>query len=729
MTGTADCDLTEEHPLRLHCAQVDAAFLPTFGIKPYLGRNFTREEDRPNAPKVALASYGFWRSRLGGSDEAVGRTIDLGGVPTRIVGVLPSTFEMPDLVRVDLVVPQAIAQTQYRPGENGSRPIRVFGRLKAGVSLPQAFSQLQPFFREQLQGVPPGFRNVVRPVLRSVRSYQVGNAKLAAWLLFGGTLVILLIVGANVAGLLLARSVARGRELAVRTALGAGRWRLIRQTFTESGLLSLFGGVTGCAVAGVLLRLFKALAPAGIPRLQDVAMDGRILLFALVVTIVCGVLFAIAPALVSPRPSALTGRTANIATSRLTLRHLLITAQLALSLILVSVAALLLQSLWNLQEIRPGIDSEHVMTAEITLAPRLHPNSASRQRFFDELIERMRTMPGVTAVAVSDTAPPNGFVHSRPISLLEVPGRPVLPLGTGGIVDWRSVTPEYFRALGIAIVKGSGFREQDRASKLTEFVISASLARRLFGRENPVGRSIKLVTGANASTEVKVVGVAADVKNNGLSGKSDPEYYELRKRIDDPNAGANQNLTSMSLHSYDGHAIVLVRTALRPEFAAKWIRSETAALDPTMPVTISTLSAQVRALTERPRFNAVLLSAFALVGLLLAAAGLYGLISYLAMQRRQEIGLRMAVGATPRQIVLLILAHALRWTVAGIGIGVAGTWIASRFLGSLLFQASPRSPLLLGASATVLLVVAVAAALIPALRASRTDPVAVLRQE
>ncbi len=724
MTGIADCDLTEDHPLRLNCAQVDSAFLPTFGIKPYLGRNFTHEEDRPNVPKVALVSYAFWRSRLGGDPKTMGKIIPVNGTPTRIVGVLPQSFEMPNLVRADLVVPQAVALTGYRSGQTG-RPLRVFGRLKPGITIPQAFSQLQPYFRQELNIVPPAFRKSVHPTLRSLRDYQVKNVKAAAWLLFGGTLTILFIVCANVAGLLLARSVARARELAVRIALGAGRWRLMRQIFTESGLLSLIGGAVGCIVASSLLQAFKALGPTSIPRLQQATLDGPILLFASTVTLACGVLFGLAPAFFSPRPATLTGREA-VGSARTSLRHLLITAQIALSLVLLSVAGLLLESLWKLENVAPGISTAHVLTADITVSPHRYPNSISREQFFDDLRDRLKSLPGFTAVAISDTVPPSGMVQSRPISMLQVQGRASLPLGTGGLVDWRSVTPEYFKALEIPILRGGGFQEKDRVSKTPEYILSDSLAHRLFGNQDPIGQTIHY---GRPNSDGVIVGVAADVKNNGLTGKSDPEYYVLRKKIDDPNVGRDASLISLSLHVYDGHAIVIVRTVLQPEIAAKWIRSETAALDPTTPVTVSTMAAQVRALSERPRFNALLLSSFALVGLLLASAGLYGLISYLVVQRRQEIGVRMAVGATPRQIAFLVLTHALRWTAVGVVVGLLGTLIATRFIGSLLFEVSPENPILFSAAALILLAVATAATLLPALRASRIDPIVVLRQE
>ncbi len=338
-TGVADCDLTEQNPRRLMCAQVESTFLPTFGIAPVLGHNFTREDDRRNAPKVVLISYGLWRSRFAASPEAIGKTIEIDGFPTRILGVLPHEFELPNLVHADLVVPQALAIDHYIPRQSG-RPLRVFGRLRPGVTIAQARATALSHILQGLRGWLPAERMAeVRTVIRSLRDYQIQDVKRASWVLFGATLAILLIVCANVANLLLARALSRQRELATRKALGAGRGRLLSQALTESTALSVFGALPGCALAWALLKLFQFLAPVSVPRLQEAALDPRILSFTFGITLLCGIVFGCAPSFSRPGNR---------------LKHVLTTAQVAVSLTLLSMAGLLVASLSKLQDVNCG---------------------------------------------------------------------------------------------------------------------------------------------------------------------------------------------------------------------------------------------------------------------------------------------------------------------------------------------------------------------------------------
>jgi predicted permease len=725
-TGLADCDLTEENPLRLSCAQVESTFLPAFGIQPALGRNFNRDEDRPDGRKAVLISYGLWQSRFAGDPRTIGRTIPVDGVPTEIAGVLPRDFELPTLQRVDLVVPQALKTMQYRPGETG-RPLRVFGRLKDGVTVEQARAMLQPLVQEflRLLPLPQQMRKGATAVLRSVRDFQIQDVKLASWVLFGTTLAILLIVCANVANLLLARSAARQKEFAMRLALGAGRGRLVRQTLTESLLLSIFGAACGSGVAWILLRVFKGLAPASIPRMQQATLDPRVLLFTVLMTLLCGILLGIAPAFANLRTETVTGWRAS-GGARYGVRRLLTIAQIAVSLILLSDAGLLLESLRHMVRLAPGMNTEGVVTADITVGPQRYPNAARRQQFFDDLTARLRSNPLVAAAAVSDTVPPLGFIHNRPLAGLQVAGQPALEPGVGGMVSWRLISPDYFTALGIPILRGRGFREAERSSKEEAIVISASLARRLFDNEDPVGRVIRIWPKAPDSS---VIGVAADVDNAGIPGHSDPEYYVLRKRITDPKAGTDVTLITRTLHVYDGEAYVIVRSAAGSGAVANWIRTEAAALDSTVPVTIATAQQRVRAISERPRFDAFLLSLFAVIGVVLAASGLYGLIAFLVIERTQEIGVRMALGATPGRIARLVAYDALRWTAVGIGIGLVGAAITARSLRGILFEVPAENPALFSAAAMVLLATALAATLGPAWRASNIDPMQALREE
>lgn len=713
-TGVADCDLTEQNPRRLTCAQVESNFLPTFGIVPVLGHNFTREEDSRNAPKVALVSYGLWTSRFAASPEVLGKTIAIDGFPTRIVGVLPRDFELPNLLHADLVVPQALAIEHYIPRQSG-RPLRVFGRLQPGVTIAQASRMARAhFLHGLLEWLPPERAAEVRTVIRSLRDYQIEDVKRASWVLFGATVAILLIVCANVANLLLARALSRRREFATRAALGAGRGRLIGQALTESTTLGLLGALPGCALAWALLKLFQFLAPVSIPRLQQATLDPRILSFTLAITFLCGIVFALAPAFASPGNK---------------LKHVLTTAQVAVSLTLLSIAGLLVMSLSKLQNVNTGTAVDHVVTADIAVGLARYPNAQSRQEFFDTLASRLRPMPGVEAVAISDTVPPSGFVHSKPLASVQVVGRPAPERRPGGIVAWRRVSPEYFAALAIPMLQGRSFRQDEITGQSPAVVISNSLARKVFPGQRAIGQAVHLFVDPLDFPPPIVIGVCGDVPNNGLSQTPDPEYYLPRKKITDPALGRDAIMAGRSLHIYDGEAFVIVRGSARPDAIANWIRTSAAALDRTVPVTIATMQERMHAVSERPRFTAVLLSLFALIGVVLAAAGLYGLISFLVLQRTREVGVRMAVGATSGQIVRLILLHALRWTLAGVAAGLVAAAIAARSLGSLLFQVRAENPALFGAAALLMIAVSVAAALAPSLRAAKIDPMIALRHE
>ncbi len=726
--GVSDCDLTDQNPRRMACAEVEQTFLGTFGIRPLLGRDFTAEEDRPNGLKVAILSYAFWQSRFGGGMDALGKIISVDGVPTEIVGVLPPGFELPTLAHADLLVPQALAVTTYRPGQ-ASGAVRVFGRTKPGVTFKQARDSALPYLEESIRiNLPRARWKEAQIDVRSLRDFQIQDVRRASWVLFAATISILLIVCANVANLMLARSASRQKELAVRAALGAGRARFIRQSLTESFLLSGFGALAGGGLAWILLRIFKTLAPTSIPRMEQAALDARVLLFALGMALACGTLFGIAPA--AANPLELLAGSRLFGGSRNSLRHALSAAQVGLSLVLLSSAGLLLRSLWNLQSVATGLHPERVITADITVGPARYPNSQSRQQFFDHLAARLRALPGVNSVAVSDSLPPTGFVHSRPLDTLRVSGMPPAEQGSGRIAAWRIVSPEYFATLGIPILRGRPFQDQDMTSGANTMILSASLARYLFATEDPLGRAIRLGLGPGVqSPEYTVIGVAEDVKNDGLTAPADAEYYVPRQTITDPNVGQGVSMVARTLHVYDGEAFVTVRSASRPDAVEGWIRAAVAEMDASVPAVISPMPERLRQVSERPRFSAALLSLFSIVGLVLAATGLYGLMSFLVVRRTQEVGVRMALGATPVQIARLVLAHALRWSLLGVAVGVTGSFAAGCVLRSLLFQVPANDPALIGAAAVLLLAVTVAATLLPSLRAARIDPMVALRQE
>ena len=708
-TGSSNCDLTEENALRLTCASVEANFLPTLGAGPLLGRNFTAEEDRPKAAKVAMISYPLWRSRFGNDPAVIGKTVSLDGTPVRIIGVLNKDFELPTLDDADVLVPEAID----RESERGPSPGRVrwaFARLKPGVTIEQATAVMQPLFQQMLTTVPPQFRKEVHLRIRSLRDRQVHDVKLAAWILFAAVMLVLMIACANVGSLLLARSANRQREIAIRSALGASKARLVRQIATESLLVAFMGSLAGCIVAAVLLRIFQGFNPQGIPYLEKAQLDLRMVVFAVAASLVCGILFSLAPVLPKPDLETLAGRS-SIGARHGLVRQLLVGAQIAVSLVLLAGASLLLRSFWNLQKQSLGMGTKGLVTAGISLGELHYSKPEQPMAFFQLLETRLRKLPGADAVVISDSLPPGGWHHDHILAALRVEGRPQLADGTGGTVAWRWVTPDYFRALRIPILHGRGFTEADRNSAAHFMIVSQSLARYLFQNEDPIGRHLQPGLEGPWYT---IVGVAANVKNGGLMGGDEPEYYRLRRnRAED----------------WSRDASVTVETPMALGAMQHWIRSEVAAIDPTIPVVTQTMEERVSKLADRPRFEAALLGLFAMIGVLLAAMGIYGVIAFLVAQRTSEIGVRMAMGATKFDILELMGMQGLRMIAAGTLVGLAIALVGSRAMGTLLFGVRPDDPLSFASVCLLLAVVAGLATWVPASRAMKVEPSQALRHD
>jgi predicted permease len=548
-----------------------------------------------------------------------------------------------------------------------------------------------------------------------VREVQVGNDRLATLALIGAVLAVLLIACANITNLLLARAAARERELAVRAALGATRFRLARLALTESLLLGIAGGAAGCALAYGLLRFFISIAPQGLPRLQEASIDWRVLGFAMAASVGSAVLFGTAPALRWARAAALRSWGVT-APSKSGVRTVLVAAQIGVSLMLLTGAGLLLRSLWKLENAPLGVQSARVVMAHFELGKQRYASSKSQIAFFNELEERLSALPGVEVAAISDSAPPMAS-RGRVYAGIDIEGRPKMPDGTGGMVAFRFVTPNYFRALGIPIVSGRAFEESDRTPDENPVILSASLERKMFPNESAIRKRILKTPNGVWRT---VVGVAADVKNGGPALGADPEYYLLRKGAQD---------ATFDMPNGWPAAYVIARTAISPGLIANSLRSAIAAVDPTLPVEIETMSQRLGEMEARPRFDAVLLSAFAGMGVLLAEIGLFGVMSFLVSQRTREIGVRMALGATPRDIVWWTLGHAARWTAAGMIVGVAGSLVIAKLLRSLLFQVNGGDPATFAGATVFLAGVALLAASLPARRAAQMSPMETLRQE
>ena len=705
MLPGGQCDLGADPPARIQCYQVESNFLSTLGIAPLLGRDFRPEDDQAGAARVALLGYGFWRSRFGGDPHAIGRTIDLDGGRVQIAGILPATFEMPQLGQADILLTEQMARPR-----TSTIFLRAFARLIDGIDVEGARQRMLPLFQESVQkDVPPSLRKEVHLVVRSLRDRHIHDARLASWLLFGAVLALLALACANVTNLMLARAATRRGELAMRAALGAGRGRLVRQMLAETLLLSLAGGVAACAFAAALLRIFVAIAPEGLLRLNQARLDTRVLLFALAASLLAAIFTALLPAREPLNVHALSGwRTAGSARTRS--RQMLVGVQIALSLVLLSGASLLVRSLWKLETEPLGFRPERVMTASFTLNRQRYNSAATQGAFYSELERQLARIPGVSQFAVSDTMPPAGGMHSRPFSNIKIAGHPPLP-ENGGLVAFRYVTPGYFRALGIPILAGRDFDQRERTAADTPVILSASLARRMFGAGNPVGQQIDL---EESGHWLPVVGVAGNVKNSGLAETGDPEYYRLRV-YNSPQLGLS--------------AIVLLQTALDEATAARWVRQQLAAIDSALPVKIETMTERVGALSDRQRFIAALVGLFAGFGLFVAGIGLYGVLSFLVARRTREIGVRMAMGATPNNIVGMVERQAAVWALSGIAVGLMAAAALARLARGLLFQVSPYDPLSLAASVAILALVAALAAWWPARRASSVDPAVSLRQE
>jgi len=719
-TGVSDCDLTEENPLRLSCAAVSSTFLPTFSILPVLGSNFTADEDQPNAPRVALLTYNLWQNRFGGESGIVGSTISVDGQPTRVVGVLPRDFEYPTLAHADLVVPEALDPSMVQRNVLGP-VVRVFARMRSEETPEQAKAKLQALFHDFVQSAPPPFRQVLKLQVRSIRDLQVHDSRRAAWLLLLSALAVLAIACANAANLVLARSAARRQELAVRSALGAARARLFQQRLTESIVLAILAGAAGTALAYFIVRTFAALAPTGIPRLSQASVDVRILFFALLLSLISGILFGTAPAL--EKPAQMLSVNVSVGMRRARLRHSLLVAQVWMAVTLLASASLFVRSLRTLETEPLGISTQNIVTAQITLGQQKYPAAKQKLAFFEDLERRLAALPGISSVALTDSLPPSPPHRTMPYVALEAEGEPPLAAseGIGGIVGWRSVTPEYFSLLGIPLLRGRPFDEQDRAPQVHSIILNQALAQRLFPNQDALGKTLQFHTDRTVLTApFTVIGITANTQNQGLGTRAGPEYYMVRSH--------SENDVVFN-YPDSQRANMVVRSPVGSDAVAQQLRKTVESLDPSLPVEVTTLGQRVAKLAERPRFSAALLSLFALVGVLLTALGIYGVVSLVVNQSTQEIGIRMALGATSKVVVGMVVLQASVWIGIGAVGGVFASIVVARWISSLLFGIRANDPATLLVAAGALVMVAMFAAWIPARRTAKVDPMVALRYE
>jgi len=712
--GSDTCDVTEQQPERLMCAAVESNFLQTLGVRVTLGRDFTPEDDVRGAPPVAIISHDVWTRRFGADPGAIGRTIDLNGKRTPVIAVLPAGFAVPS-GQADILQPQ-----QLSDNFDGAI-LTAFGRLKPGVTREQAETAIAPIVEDTAKGSglvrPSGAATTNQPRVVPLRNYLVGDASRVAWLLLGAVAGLLLIACVNVANLILARLAARNREFAVRSALGSGRARLARLALTECLLLAVAGGGLGLLFATAMLRVFVQLAPASIPEIGQASLDVRAFAVAAVLALAAGAVVGIWPALSVLRSRALQYGPRATAAVRPRMRFTLVTVQIALTVAMLAGSTLLLRTLWNLAAVPLGYQSERVVTMDVTLNVARYPKD-SRELFFERLLERIGGIPGTTASTMTSAAPPTGVTlmgaccavdrqprDSRP------PAGPTIRKPNGPFMRLREVTPGYFQTFGIPILRGRTFAEADRTSQPI-VILSESAAQVLFSSQNPIGHTVRVAT---SNEWAEVVGVAREIRNTGPTQEPEPELYTLWR----PHGIARFGST----------AFFAIRTQATTADAVAFLKQAVADLDPQLPVTVQRLDVEVARLTERPRFLAWLLSAFAGLALLLAAAGIYGVASYLVTQRTRDIGVRMALGAAPRDISRQVVGEAGRWIVAGAVLGCALAWAGTQVLEAQLYEVSSHDPLSWIAALGVLGGALLLAVLRPAARAARVDPMEALRAD
>ena len=700
-------------PERLIGAAVSADYFPLLRVKPILGRVFTHDEDKPGAASVVLLSEGLWQRRFGGDPNIVGREINLGG-KTTVIGIMPAGFEYPISDETqDFWEPIFSAQfmTKEMREERANRFLSVIGRLKPGATVEQAKADLDLLSRQIEQQSPISNTNVIFNAV-SMHEDLTRDYRSALLVLLGAVGLVLLIACANVANLLLARAAARQKEVAIRMALGASRKRIASQLLTESVLLSLAGGAVGLLLASWGMDLLVAYGPADVPRLHDVRLDRYVLFFTLGVATLTGVLFGLAPALNAskPDPGRMLTESGRGATQggRNWMRSGLIVSEVALSLMLLVGAGLLINSFWRLLQTDAGFDPKGVLALDIPLSRATYTKPEQRSAAFQQLIGRMKTLPGVRDVSVVSNVPLTDF--DVEISF-QVEGREPYKPGEEASADYTVAGADYFQTMNIALLRGRVFTDYDVANSPQVMVVSNAFAKYYFPGEEAIGK--RIIFDGNDKTAREIVGVVTDVRRNGLDVNVQPEMYV--SYLQRPERRMN----------------LVIRTEARDASQmTQAARAEVKAFDPNQIIwRVQTLEQLLSTSVAPRRFNMLLLGIFAGVALVLAAVGLYGVMSYSVSWRTREIGIRMALGAKRADVLRLVVRQGMTMTLIGLALGLVGAFSISRVLRGLLHGVSPTDPLTFVAVSIVLLAVALLACLVPARRATRVDPIIALRTE
>ncbi|HWR54847.1 MAG TPA: ABC transporter permease [Bryobacteraceae bacterium] len=697
--------LAAGEPERVPGGKASAGFVEAMGVRPFLGRGFTAEEDRPGAPPVAMVSYGFWQRRLNADRSALGRTVAVDGVPRTVVGILPIDFSR--LANVDVWIPTAID-----PGANEryNHSYGVFARLKAGVTFAQAHAEMEGIVR-RLAAQYPDTNAGLGVLVMPMRNLFSGPATAACSILMGAVGLLLLMACANMANLLLARSVGRSKELAVRTALGAQRSRIIRQLVTESLVLSLAGGVLGLALAYWCVGLVRGIVPDFLAIMKGMTIDLPVVLFTMGLSILTGILFSVLPAWKASRAdvNAVLKSSGRGGTSHdvQRARSLLLVTEVALTVVLAVGAGLLARSFVGLLSVNPGLRTANVLTMQVTLPWVNYKEPHQRVAFHRDAMRRIESLPGVQAAAAINLLPMRSYFLNSRMSVwgFHVEGEPAPDKGHEPLADFRVVTPHFFKAMNIAVRDGRVFTDRDDVDTHKIAVVNETLVRKHMGGRYPVGRRLVL-----EKQSIEIVGVVADAKLYGLDSAVEPAIYT-------PHAQRPNDVMSVVVHSTQD-----------PASLATAIRREIQAIDSQQPIAdVRTMEAVVSDSLMLRRVAMAFISAFALLALTLATVGIYGLTAYSISQQMQEIGVRIALGAQKSHVLRLVVGRGLCLAGVGIVLGLAGAFAGSNVLKRLLFGVTSTDPLVMFGVPLVLFGVATLASYLPARRATKIDPIIALR--
>jgi putative ABC transport system permease protein len=723
--GSSTLTLTGDgEPEQLLGTRVSAGYFTVVGVEPMLGRSFLPEEYEPGKGRVVILGYAFWQHRYGGASSIINQSITLDGGLYTVSGVMaPGVYPAWPTTSGKISFDQNQAQfwtplafSAEAAARRNSHVLGVVGRLKPGITVEQSQAEMNTIGArlEQEYAVNKGEGVIVNAFMNEL----VGNVRPALLTLLGAVALVLLIACANIAGLLLAQHAARSKEIAIRSALGAGRFRLVRQFFLEGLLLSLMGTAAGVALARFGVDAMIKIIPQDIPRLNQVHLDLRVLGFTLLLSLITCLLFGLVPAWQAAKPDLQStleqgGRSSGPGAGRHCLRQLLVVFQVSMAVMLVIGAGLLIKSFWRLQQVDPGFKAEHVLTLSLTLPQSKYPENLQINQFYKTLIERLDALPGVQSAAIAYDQP----LEANWGDAFAIEGRPAPRTGESPSANFEPVSSDYFRTVGAQVISGRQFSVQDDQDHPGVAIVNEAFVRRFFPQEEALGQRIQpgppqRIWKGQRLTSFEIVGIARNVKSAGFNADSEPTYYLPAAQVP---------LQDMS---------ILVRTLNDPTMLVPALRTAVSAIDPNQPITnINSLEKIVADSLAQPRLNMLLMGLFGSLAMILAAVGIYGLLSYAVTQRTQELGIRMALGARAADLLKLVLKQGMTMALIGEVIGLAGALALTRLIRGLLFGVTPTDATTFVVVLTVLNIVALLACLVPARRATRVDPLVALRYE